>query len=244
MIGKWRYAGALCVLMTGLAHPAPLPLANTGNNGGLLPDGAIDPNYTLLLSSDPAFPGPNAFVTNSGYPIPPWTANGPDSKWISPRADAGNSYSTGNNACRCTFDLSRFDPATPQFTGAWLTDNSGIDILLNGVSISPTLATGFTQPMGTLTFSAPVGSNFIACTNVLDFVINNAGGPTGLRVELSRCAAANTPVTASASFAPNPFCRGGVGTLTFTVTNAGGNSAQSCLGFSDPLPAGLSVSGS
>src|ERR1700682_3195981 len=241
---KWRYAGAICALLAAFAHGAPLPLANTGNNGALLPDGAVDPNYQLLVSSDPAFPGPNAFVTNSGFPIPPWTANGPNSKWISPRADAGNSNSIGNYTYRHTFDLSRFDRATAQFTGSWLTDNSGVDILLNGASISPTSATGFSQPMGTFTFTAPVGSNFTACTNVLDFVINNAGGPTGLRVELSGSAAANTPVTTSALFVANPIFQGGVSTLTFTLNNAGGNSAQSCLGFSDTLPVGLAVSGS
>lgn len=240
---------ALCVVLAGLAHGAPLPLSNTGNNGGLLPDGAVDPNYRLLVSPDLAFPGPNTFVTNDGFPIPPWVANGPNSKWISPRADAGNNNTAGNYTYRYTFDLSRFDPATAQITGTWATDNGGVDILLNGVSISPapTADTAFTQPLGTYTFSAPVSSNFVACANVLDFVINNAStsaNPTGVRVELSGTAAANTPVTIAASFAPNPVPVGTVSTLSFTLNNAGGNSAQSCLGFANALPAGVSISGS
>jgi hypothetical protein len=48
MSGKWRYAGALCVLVTAFAHAAPLPLANTGNNGGLLADGAVDRTTAFL----------------------------------------------------------------------------------------------------------------------------------------------------------------------------------------------------
>jgi len=243
-------SGALiCMLLAGFAHAAPLPLANTGNSGGLLPDGAVDPNYQLIVSPDLAFPGPSAFVTNSSaFPIPPWVADGPNSKWISPRADAGNNNTEGNYTYRLTFDLSHFDPATAQIAGTWATDNGGVDILLNGVSIAPVHPPddAFTQPMGTYTFAVPLNSNFAACTNVLDFVINNAGSsanPTGLRVELSGTASANAPVTVSASFLPNPIFSGGVSTFTLMLNNASGNSAQSCLGFSTTLPAGVAVSG-
>src|SRR5436190_22603475 len=62
-------------LMAFSSGAAPIPgLFNTGvsNNGALLPAGTIDPHWRMIQSPDPAFPGPNAFVLNDGYPINPW----------------------------------------------------------------------------------------------------------------------------------------------------------------------------
>ena len=69
---------------------SPIVIYNTGvaTGGGLLADGAVDPHYTITSSADPGFPGPNAFVvTSSGFPIPPWAADSPASKWIGPQAN-------------------------------------------------------------------------------------------------------------------------------------------------------------
>src|SRR4029453_12437095 len=91
--GFWAIGGFL--LTMALAPAAPIPgLFNTGvnTNGALLSGGVIDPHYKLVQSSDGSAPGPNVFVVNDGYPIPPWLVNGPVSKWIAPIAAQG----TGN----------------------------------------------------------------------------------------------------------------------------------------------------
>ena len=64
-----------------------------------------------------------------------------------------------------------------------------MEILLNGVDTG----VGLPAFTGTLTpFSLPVGANFVSVINTLAFSVNNfAGGPTGLRVEISGTAAAS-----------------------------------------------------
>jgi len=44
--------------------------ADVGTGGNLLPDGDVDPHYTLILSADSAHSGPNTYtLTNpAGYP--------------------------------------------------------------------------------------------------------------------------------------------------------------------------------
>jgi hypothetical protein len=64
-----------------------LAVFNTGvdASGNPLPAGTIDPHYTLIDSPDVVFNGPEAFVTNNGFPIGVWAPNTSVSKWISPR---------------------------------------------------------------------------------------------------------------------------------------------------------------
>ena len=177
------------VTTSAVSDAVPIPgLFNTGvsDDNTLLPDGATDPHYTLIASADPSFPGPLTKVVNSsGYPIPPWIANGPNSKWIAPRADEITSP-TGIYTYRITFDLTGLDHSSAVITGQWTTDNDGVDILINGMS------TGFTTPGDAFAqgfFLFTIGSGFVPDTNTLDFVVHNGvpGGdnPTGLRVELS-----------------------------------------------------------
>src|SRR5262249_46915482 len=71
-------------------------------------------------------------------------------------------------------------------SGLWAQDNSGVDILINGVSTGQ-LGGGF----GGFTAFA-INSGFVAGTNTIDFIVNNGGGPTGLRVEMTGSA---SPVT-------------------------------------------------
>lgn len=164
-----------------------LAVYNTGvdNTGTPLPGGAIDPHYTLIQSPDVAFDGPEAFVTNNGFPIGPWAANTSASKWISPRADAGNNNATGQYTYRTTLDLTGFDASTATIVGRWMSDNNGLDILVNGQ------ATGHTTQflsflLGYASFT--LDDHFVAGINTIDFVIMNgtaALNPTGLRVEMT-----------------------------------------------------------
>jgi hypothetical protein len=147
-----------------------------------------DPHYQLIASADPAYPGPNALVVNNnglGLNSGPYLGNGPNSKWLSPRAD--NADNTGGNYIyRTSFDLSGFDPASAHLTGRWAMDNAGVDILLNGVS------TGITRPgeFGFFNFTSfAINAGFQNGTNTLDFIIFNQPtgppNPTAVRVELS-----------------------------------------------------------
>ena len=93
--------GLVGLLIMGISSWAePIPgLFNTGvnNNDNLLLQGSEDPHWTLVSSADPSFPGPQAFVVlDNVFPIPPWVANGPDSKWIAPQANQSSGNVPGN----------------------------------------------------------------------------------------------------------------------------------------------------
>lgn len=167
------------------AIAAPIPgLFNTGvdGDGALLADsGVVDPHYTIIQSPDVGLPGPDAVTLNSGFPVPPWLAEGPDSRWIAPSAASGNG-NEGQWTYRISFDLTGFDEASAEITGDWAVDNGGTAILINGSD------TGNVNTGGFGAFTAfSVTSGFIAGVNTLDFVVSNAptgANPTGLRVEI------------------------------------------------------------
>ena len=164
-----------------------LAVYNTGvdSTGTALPGGAIDLHYTLIHSPDAAFDGPEAFVTNAGFPIGPWAANSSVSKWISPRADAGNNNAAGQYTYRTTLDLTGFDASTATIVGRWMSDNNGLDILVNGQTTgNTTLFTSFS--LGYTNFT--LDDHFVAGMNTIDFLVLNGGttlNPTGLRVEMT-----------------------------------------------------------
>ena len=165
---------------------APIPgLFNTGVDGDglLLPgDGAVDPHYEMVVSADPSLPGPDAVTLAPGFPVGPWLAEGPDSRWIAPQAASGNGLG-GEYRFRTSFDLTGFDADSARIEGEWGVDNEGLDILLNGVSTGITNFNGF----GALT-PFTIDSGFIAGENTLEFVVFNAGdataNPIGLRVKM------------------------------------------------------------
>jgi hypothetical protein len=179
---------AVALLSCTLAHLAcalPIPgLNNTGvdETGALLGANAVDPHYQIIESADPAYPGPNAFTLVAGFPVPPWLAEGPDSRWIGPRAEQGTGNAEGNYTYRTTFDLTGLDPTKASITGRWSVDNGGVDIVLNGSSLGIVNTGGFG---GWSDFTIATG--FVAGVNTLDFIVSNAPAtpnPTGLRVEM------------------------------------------------------------
>lgn len=159
-------------------------------NGVLLPAGAIDPHYILAVSADAGFPGPDAFVVNETWPIAPagpWLANGPTSKWIAPQADQDQTVNPavgnaeGDYTYQTTFNLSGYDISKVSVVGEWAIDNTGLDILVNGVSTGITSA-GFGSYV-----SFTITNGLVAGVNTLDFKMNNAPAtpnPTALRVNL------------------------------------------------------------
>ena len=161
----------------------PIPgLYNTGVDNNRLPlgDGEIDPHYVLALSADVRFPGPDARVIFSDrFPIMPWIQNDNTSKWISPRADAGEFNEAGIYVYTLSFSLFGFKPETAEIRGFWTSDNNGADIMINDKS------TGFTTEyaafaMGFYPFEIKEG--FIKGINTISFAVYNGEAPTGLRV--------------------------------------------------------------
>jgi hypothetical protein len=147
----------------------------------------------LISSADPAFPGPDAIVSNP-IAVGFWLPNGPNSQWISPSpnqlccpGETGNL--PGSYVYRLIFDLTGLDPSTAEITGQWSTDNNGA-IFING------LPSGNTTPFAGFGSFHPfsVSSGFVPAINMLDFVVENGPSPipprnpTGLRVELSGAA--------------------------------------------------------
>lgn len=164
---------------------APIPkLYSTGVNDAGVPLGNAtkDPHYTLVESADTAYPGPDLFTLTPGFPVGPWLAEGPLSRWIAPRPQQGIGNNEGQYIIRTTFDLTGFDPNKAKITGKWAVDNSGADILINGVSTGLANGAGFG---GFTDFTIETG--FIEGVNTLEFVVINAPSginPTGFRAEL------------------------------------------------------------
>jgi hypothetical protein len=151
-----------------------------------------------------------ARTSAGGYPIMNGGLSGDDaiSTWIGPynypndqsRHFGGLNDLTGpqgNYDYRTTFDLTGFDLSSASITGGWGTDNSGVDILLNGVSLGFTTPTNaFGSPLSAFT----INSGFVAGVNSLDFVVFNGSGPTALRVEMTGSAnPVPVPLPATAS---------------------------------------------
>jgi hypothetical protein len=177
-----------------------------------LPDGAVDPHYTLVQVPPGAASGPNTYVVDSTKPplsTGEWLANDAMSKWIAPQADQSTfSDDTGGNyVYRTTFDLTGFDPATAQIIGQWTVDNLGIDILLNGISTGNTYTDGVAFRMFK---QFKLNSGFKMGVNALDFVVYNSTippgqEPSGLRVMI---------MTAEVEPEPSSFMLVAAGTLT------------------------------
>jgi len=173
----------------------------TGNS---LPDGVADIHYVLSASSDPNFPGPDALVITNGWPIQTgvWVVNGPNSRWIAPSSnqrqdvDPTQGNAPGDYTYQTTFNLTGYDLTKVSLVGSWAVDNTGVDILVNGVSSGFT-STGF----GSLT-PFTITSGLVAGVNTLDFVVNNAANvndpsspnPSGLRVDLKAYLSLAQPV--------------------------------------------------
>ncbi len=168
----------------------PITVFGTGlTTGGaaLAADGSTDTHYSLISSPDPAYPGPAAkVVTAASAPIPPWVAQGPNSKWIGPRTDPNNLNQPGAYTYRTTFDLTGLNPATAVLSGQVASDDEVL-IKLNGATVVSTI-TGYS----TLT-AFTISSGFVSGVNTLDFVVTNwplpspsqPPNPTGLRVNIS-----------------------------------------------------------
>jgi hypothetical protein len=153
------------------ANAAPISgLFSTGVDGAgaALGNGATDTHYSIVS------PAQQGIVINQASIPGSWVANSLTSRWIWETA-AGTPISV-DRTFRTTFDLTGLDAATASIAGGWSTDNSGLDILINGISTSQTCG-GFSAVCG---FS--VASGFLSGINTLDFVVRDVGGIAGFLV--------------------------------------------------------------
>jgi len=190
---------SILVLLFGassIALAVPITLFNTGvdNSGSLLPAGSVDPHYTILETAT------SGIVIRDSIPGS-WIPNGPNSKWI--WEDINGKPTSVIRSFRTTFDLTGFDLSTVSISGDWSTDNSGLDILINGNS------TGITSPGFTSFTSFLVNSDFVAGMNTLDFEVFDFGGIAGFRAELSGQGDLQAPVIPE----PSTYLLFGIGIL-------------------------------
>jgi hypothetical protein len=163
----------------------PIPgLYNTGVDDQHLPLEDFEPeqHYEMTVFPQDAVTPPTAL---GGPPSPPWAENSGSSRWIGPDNSPAGEGPPGDYEFTIDFDLTGLDPASAVIMGMWSADNTGSDILLNGV------ATGNAQS-GSFPFLSPFeisvteGDAFLPGVNTLTFRVNNAGdanNPAGLRVE-------------------------------------------------------------
>jgi hypothetical protein len=172
-----------------LAAQAPIPIYGTGvgATGALLSDGSVDGHYRIVSAPSLVVPQPDALVQGGGFPFPFWVANGPLSKWISPRPLVSGPPAAGLYVYRMTFDLTGFKPETSFVSGRWAADDSAV-MMLNGAPVSTSTGYGSWRLY-------TISSGFRAGINTMDFRVTNAGtastnNPTGLRVDISGTAEA------------------------------------------------------
>jgi len=172
------------------ADPIPT-LYNTGVNDDyeLLDDLTPDPHYKLVVNPDSDVIHP-FLVKSDEFPIPPWLANGPDSKWLTVREGENANGINGNYTYRTSFDLTGFDLETVYIDMGWSTDDAGVNVLLNGEPMrdidDKPMTIGGAGFGGWAYHTIESDQRFISGINTLDFLVLNGGtqvNPTGLRVE-------------------------------------------------------------
>ena len=182
---------ALLSMLPVAASAVPITsLFNTGVNasGAPLANNAAELHYALVSVPSGSMTVRVATSVNA-FPIPPWLGDNALSAWIGPSGAADLTGPAGDYDYRTTFQLSALEVAGATIDGQWSVDNTGVRIVLNGVSVGNT-ANDF-QSFYTLA----VHSGFVAGTNTLDFIVNNGGGPTGLRTQLIGAITIDEPVS-------------------------------------------------
>jgi hypothetical protein len=183
----------LCIT-TILSPGRPIPgLFSTGVGDNRLPlaDDQTDPHWLWIPNGPAASPLPvYAAREAAGFPIPPWLPDNRSSAWISQNQltiiPGGTSF-----VYQTKFDLTGFSPSTARVVGRWSGDNRGLNIRLNGATLTAPAPASFD-----VWTSFAINSGFVAGMNTLQFSIFNEADPNqpdgqnpgGLRVELAGAA--------------------------------------------------------
>jgi len=200
-------AAALVLATAAAANAVPITtLYNTGVSSLHVVRGNNQGETHYRLISVPSGSTSVRTATSANrFPIPPWVGDNTLSGWVGPTGASDLAGPVGNYTYETTFDLTGLQASTASITGQWSVDNFGTNILLNGVSTGNT-ATDFNN-----FYPLTIRTGFVAGLNTLDFVINNAGGPTGLRVELTGNA------TPNATNVPEPVSLAILGSGLFAI---------------------------
>ena len=157
---------------TGAVNAATMipDLFNTGvdDGGAVLTAGSTDTHYLINET------GNQAIVIRDAIPGS-WLPNDATSRWI--WHDINGNPINVTRTFELSFDLTGFDHTTASLSGRWSTDNTGLDILINGSSTEQTCG-GFT-----VWCDFSVSSDFISGVDTLSFVVNDFGGISGFRAE-------------------------------------------------------------
>jgi len=165
-------------------------LYNTGvdNSGTVLPNGAVDPHYSLVtVPGGPSIP--LVMTSASGFPVSPagpWIADDSLSAWISPSPISSPS---GQYVYQTTFQSSQAGSVT--IGGYW-----AVDDFLTGMSINGSSAGYQTigyQDTFTQWTAFTITANVNAGTNTMDFGVVNYPAQTGLRLEFLPLGVMPTP---------------------------------------------------
>ncbi len=186
-------------LLAGPATQFGLYNTGVGDDQLVLEEDDIDPHYELTEDSN-LFP--DAFVTTSagGFPVPPWLGDNNLSAWITPSLNTNGpgdpEPAFENYIFRTTFNLTEPDLNGLEINGRWTSDNTGLDIYLNGISLGIPNGGQFTA-MTNFTLDR----EFVVGENTLEFLVWNAfadtdppdGNPAGIRVEFEGNGASTAP---------------------------------------------------
>jgi hypothetical protein len=170
-------------LSAGLVAIPGLYTTGVDDDGNVLPGGAVDTHYHILET------GTDAIVVST--PAGSWIPNDGTSMWVWQQANGQPTNVT--RTFRLTFDLTGLDPSTASISGTWATDNTGLNILINGQSTGNTSG-GFTSYS-----NFAVTSGFIAGINTLDFIVQDFGVIAGFRVGSISGIAATVPAPGAAA---------------------------------------------
>ena len=171
-------SGPFAVTVNSPLFPTLASVPNTGS----APEGQQDVNYGLL--SGPTCPAGNCSVLSQ-----PSAGNNGTSKWIRPVGGTPSADPSGQYVYRLSFSVTDAESQTAIITGRWATDDTGIDILINGISTG-----NHTSQIGIYS-TFIVARGFKSGINTLDFVVVNQDcglctiNPVALRVELAGRAA-------------------------------------------------------
>jgi len=188
--------------IAGFTSDAAVTAFMTANGGTLA-------SFTAATGAPAVGPYSSVIVTApSGFPIPPWMANGPSSSWYGPTTNGASTaalapfVNTGAGFSPSTSSPQGFFAYTINFGLAglpaimsglkWSSDNQGVAIYLNGKNEGDTAPGDFTA---FTPFSLNPG-DFNVGANSLTFVVFNEEykpphfSPTGIRIEGSIVATA------------------------------------------------------